>query len=105
MVRPQEKNGWARLDEQQNLRRLLDGSEAGEWLLDPIIEDAEVFATQAFDKVTAAIGDNHPDIDAVNADSNRRLRRLPVFLGVGEKTRAEQGGEEQCRQQTTKRAQ
>ena len=80
MVRPQEKNGWARLDEQQNLRRLLDGGEAGEWLLDPIIEDTEIFATKAFDELTAVIGDNHSDVDAVNADSNGWLLR--VFLTI-----------------------
>ena len=80
MVRPQEKNGWARLDEQENLRRLLDGGEAGEWLLDPIIEDTEIFATKAFDEVTAVIGDNHADVDAVNADSNGWLLR--VFLTI-----------------------
>src|SRR5437879_8314354 len=95
MVRPQEKNGWARLDEQENLRRLLDGGEAGEWLLDPIIEDTEIFATKAFDEMTAMIGDNHSHVDAVNADSNGWLLR--VFLSLNKGTHARHGRQEQCR--------
>ena len=77
------------------LRRLLDGGEAGEWLLDPIIEDTEIFATKAFDEMTAMIGDNHSHVDAVNADSNGWLLR--VFLSLNKGTHARHGRQEQCR--------
>jgi hypothetical protein len=103
VVIPKEMNGWTGFDEKQDLRRLLDRGEAGEWLLDPVIEYSEVFTAQAFDEVTAVIGDDYSDINAVNADVNRLLRLLLIFLGLGEKTHTEHGGEEQCRQQKTKR--
>jgi hypothetical protein len=93
-------NGRARLDEKENLRRLFNRGEAGEWLFDPIIEYTEVFATQAFDKVAARIGHDHSDVDAIDADVNRLLRLLRTFLGLRERAHAEHGGKEQCRQKT-----
>jgi len=77
--------------------------EAGEWLLDPVIKHTEVFATQAFHEMAARIGDDHSDVDAVNADLNRLLRLLRIFLGLGERTHAEHRGEEQYRRQKTKK--
>src|ERR1700694_1503235 len=103
MVLPQKKTGGAGLDEKENLRWLLDGGKTGERLLDPVVEDPEIFATQAFDEVTARIGENHSDIYAVNADVNRLVRPLPIFLGIGEKTRVEHGGKDPCRLHKTKR--
>src|SRR5260370_22508184 len=99
----EEIDGRARFDEKKDLRRLLDGGKAGERLLDPVIEYPEVFAAQTCEEVTAVIGDNHPNVHAVNADANRLLRLLRIFLGTGERTHAERGGEEQCRLQKAKR--
>jgi hypothetical protein len=38
--------------------------------------------------VTARRGDDHSDVDAVNADVNRVLQLLRIFLGTRERTRA-----------------
>src|SRR6266852_4421548 len=103
VVLPQEKNGGAGLDEKENLRRFLYRGKAGEWLLDPVIVHAEIFATQAFDEAPAVIGDDHPDVDAVNANLNRLLRLMRILLGTRERAHTEHGGEEQCRPQKTKR--
>src|SRR6266852_239373 len=103
VVLPQEKNGGAGLDEKENLRRFLDRGKAGERLLDPVVEHAEVFAMQAFDEVAARVGDDHSDVDAVNANLNRLLRLMRIFLSTRERAHADHGGEEQCRPQKTKR--
>jgi hypothetical protein len=76
---------------------LLDGGKACERLLVPVIEYSEVLATQAFDEMTAVIGDNHADIDAVNAHVNGLIRLLLIFLGFGERMRAEHDSAYQCR--------
>src|SRR5260370_39569047 len=96
-------DGWTGFNEQKNLRRFLDRGEAGEWLLDPVIEYPEVFATQPFHEMAARIGDNHSDIDAVNDNVNGLLRLFRIFLGIGERTHGKRGGEEQCHGQEAKR--
>ena len=71
----EEINSGARFDEEQDLCRLLDCREIGQRLLDPVIEYMEVPAMEAFHKVSACIGDNHADVDAVHIDADR-LRLL-----------------------------
>ena len=93
VILPQEVDRGAGFDEKENLRRFLDRGEAGERLLDPVIEYTEVLAAQPFNEVAAAIGDNHSDIDAVNADANCLIRLLLIFLSFGERTHAEHGRE------------
>jgi len=92
MTALQKIDGRAGFDQKKNLRRLLDRGEAGEWLFDLVIECMEVFAAQALHEMTLRISDNHSDVDAVNADVNRFLRLLRIFLGIGERTRPERCG-------------
>ena len=93
MILPQEVDRGAGLDEEKNLCRFLDGGKTTDWLLDPVVEYTEVLAAQPFNEVAAAIGDNHSDIDAVNADANCLIRLLLIFLSFGERTHAEHGRE------------
>ena len=72
MVLPQKKNRGSRFDQQQNLRRLLHSSEASKRLLYPIIKNVKIFAAQPFHKVPPRIGDDHSNVHAVNAYTNRR---------------------------------
>src|SRR6267378_8506703 len=58
---------------------------------------------QAFDEVTAVIGNDHSDIDAVNVDANRLMRLLRVFLGFNKRTHMQHGGKEQRRRKKTKK--
>jgi hypothetical protein len=51
--------------------------------------------------MTARIRDNHSDVDAVNADVNRLLWLLRIFLGLDERAQAKHGGKERCRLQKT----
>ncbi len=67
----QQINRGSRFDQQQNLRRLLNRGKASERLLDPVIKNVKIFATQAFHEVPARIGDNHSNADAINAHANR----------------------------------
>src|SRR6202521_5133640 len=53
--------------------------------------------------MTARIRDNHSDVDAVNADVNRLLWLLRIFLGLEERAQAEHDRKERCRLQKTKR--
>src|ERR1700731_507061 len=52
--------------------------------------------------MTARIGDDHSDIYAVNADVNCLAWLLRIFLGIGERTRAEHGGKERRPHKTKK---
>ncbi len=76
MVFPKKKNRGSRFDQQQNLRRFLDRREAGDRLLDSIIKNVKIFASQPFHEVPAMIGDDHSNADAVNAHANRLVLLL-----------------------------
>ena len=72
----QEVNRRARFDQHQHLGRLIDWREIGDRLLDAIVEDVEVLAVQSADELAARIGDDHADVDAIDADANGWGRRI-----------------------------
>src|SRR2546430_8831873 len=100
----QKINGRASFDEKENLRRFLNRCKASQRLLDSIVEYAKVFAAQSFHIVAAVIGDDYSTVDAVNADVNRLLWLLRVFLRGGKRTRVQHGRKEQRRRQTAKKS-
>ena len=67
-------DGGTCFHQQQDLRGFRDGREVGDGLLDAVVEDVEVFATQAFDEITVSVGDDYANVDTIDADANRLCR-------------------------------
>src|SRR5262249_29871720 len=77
-----EEDGRAGFDEKQHLSGIFIGEKAGEGLLDAVVEDAEVFAPQAFDEVTSGVGNEDADVDAVGAGADARWMSGRWLLAV-----------------------
>jgi hypothetical protein len=85
----QEVDRRARFDNEKNLCGIIHGSEVRDGLLRAIIEDAEVFAMQAFNEFATGVGDDDADVDALDGEADG-LRR-----GGRRILRGERKGEEQ----------
>ena len=82
MATLEEINGRAGLDKEQDLGGFVDAQEIRDGLLGTIIEQVEVFAAQAADKLPVRIGDDDSYIDAVHSDADAGRRRCRL-LGKG----------------------
>lgn len=78
MAALEEVHGGTSFDEEKDLSRLVDAEEIRDGLLNAIVEYLKIFASEASDELSARIGDEDADADAVHADVNvgRRLGRL-----------------------------
>src|SRR5262249_49943652 len=65
-------------------------------LLDAVVEDTEILATKAFHKVTAGVGNDDANVDAINANTNSGR-----LMGCG-LLRAQGGNNKECRQAQAK---
>src|SRR5207249_2330749 len=93
VISAQKDHGRARFDEEQDLRGLYHGKKIRDGLVHTVIEDAEILAPQAVDKVSVSARYNHTHIDAVHGYLNLwRLLLLP-FLGSRGKAAAQRDSE------------
>ena len=70
MAALEEVDGWTGFDEEQDLGGFVDGEEIRDGLLDAVVEKVEVFAVQAADELSARVGDDDSDVDAVHTDAD-----------------------------------
>src|SRR5580692_539545 len=63
-------DGWAGFDQDENLSGLIDAEKIRNRLFDAVVEKAKVFVVQATDELPARIGNDHADIDSVDANTN-----------------------------------
>ena len=94
----EEIDGRARFDEEQDLRGIIHGSEFGDGLLDPVIENVEVFPMQAFDEFAAHVGDDDADIDAFDGEADGWGRGEWRFLGAKREFREQKDQQEKQEQ-------
>jgi hypothetical protein len=75
--------GWTGFDEEQNLRGFLDLEKIGDGLLGAVVEEMEIFAVQSANELSARIGDDDSDVNAVDTDANVGRRRDGLLRNGG----------------------
>jgi hypothetical protein len=78
------------------LRRIVHGSEFGDGLLGPVIENVEVCPMQAFDEFAAGVGDNDAYVDALDGEADGWGRGRWRFLRVKRKYRKQKDQREKA---------